>query len=113
RGMSRATHDGDAFDEERCPRRRDARRDRIFRRLTQCLNVRHVIQTENPFALPEFLIEHRRTDYVLLGVRIETTQPVEAGGGRAGALQLTQNDRAEYGAHRAAGNGVANDDLAL
>ena len=82
------SNDGEAFDQQRRAGRRDARRDRILRRLTQGLDVRHIVKTQHAFALPELLVEHCRTDHVLFGVRVQTSQPGKSGRGRAGSLHL-------------------------
>src|SRR6185503_19184300 len=106
----RAAHDGDTLDEQRRAGCRDARRDRVLRGRAERLDIRHVVEAQLPLALPELLIEHRRTDDVLLRVRVEPPQPVEAGFGGARALKLTHDDRAENRAHRPAGDRIADND---
>src|SRR3989454_10357669 len=76
-------------------------------------DVRKVPDRHQPFLAHDLLVEQRPVQHVLLGLRVEAAQPLEAGGGVARVFETALDDHPPHGAHRARGERVADQHLAL
>src|SRR5262245_44839318 len=102
---------GDEADRVVDDRRAALRKDVLERRAALALEKRvgEIPDRDEAFLADDLFVEEDRIEDVLLGLRVETLEPREAGVGRAGLLDRAREDESPDGAHRARGERIADE----